>query len=319
MKKRMSKLLYLLVALALVVSSCEWEPIKWDESKVFIAFTAASTDMAEDDQVTTNGDSIAIVVALTALDGAPAVTVNFEFDTTGIDPSKAAFEDVDFTLENADMTLSFPNGWGYDTIWIKPIGNDIFTGNKFFNIVLVSNSEDIAYGALNTHAVKILDNEHPLSAWIGTYAVDAQSYGDPENWDEAWAVTTAAVEGELDQLAILGIGTAGTTAIIATIDQEAMTITINGGQDSDAYGNYGYTESYVYYGNPDLTVVKADPLVGTVSADGTIEIDNFGINVFYNGSDYGVWDVFNTTWTKTAKKGISSGSVTMIQDKARKL
>lgn len=311
MKKRISKFLYILVALALIVSSCEWEPIMWDDSKVFIAFSSSSTDMLED------GDNIGIVVALSALDGSPAVTVSFEFDTVGIEEAKAAFEGDQFTLVNDSKTLNFPDGWGYDTIWIDPIGNDFFSGNKQFNIQLVSNSGDLIFGALNSHAVKIVDNEHPLSAWIGTYEVDAQSYGDPENWDEAWAVTTAAVEGELDKLSILGIGTAGTTAIIATIDAEAMTITINGGQDSDAYSDYGYTESYVYYGFPDLSLDESAPLVGTISEDGTIAIDNFGIRVEYFGDDYGVWDVFNTTWTKTAKKAVSR-SMTIDKAKANK-
>ncbi len=317
MKKRISKLLYILVALALVVSSCEWNPIMWDDSKVFVAFSTASTDMPEDDQTTTNSESVAIVVAVNALDGSPAVTLSFEFDTTGIALESAAFEDVDFTLENADKTLSFPNGWGYDTIWIKPIGNDYFTGNKQFNIVLVSNTQDIPFGASNSHAIKILDNEHPLSAWIGTYAVDAQSYGDPENWDEAWGVTTKAVDGELDQLSIIGIGhvPSAHTAIIATIDAEAMTITIDGGQDSDAYADFNYTESYVYYGFSDLSLDESAQLVGTISEDGTIAIDNFGIRIEYYGTNYGVWDVFNTTWTKTAKKSVSR-SITIDKAKA---
>ena len=272
----------------------------WDSSKTYIAFTTPATVVPEE------GDKVGIVVMVTALDAAPAVSVSFEFDTVGIDPAKAAFEGEQYTMVNDSKTLSFPNGWGYDTIWIMPIDNDIFTGDKLFNITLTSNTEDYAFGAAVTNVVTIKDNEHPLGAWIGTYAVQALSYGRPGEWDEAWSVTTTSVEGDITKLSILGIGTAGTTAIIATIDKEEMTITIDPGQDSDAYANYGYTESYVYFGNTDLSLDKTVPLVGTISEDGTISIDNFGIQVEYFGTDYGTWDVFNTTWTKSAKKAASS-------------
>jgi hypothetical protein len=302
MKKRMNRFIYVLAALVLFATSCDWEPIMWDSSKTYIAFTTPSTDVKEE------GDMVAIVVMVTALDGAPAVTVDFEFDTVGIDPAKAAFEGEEFTLVNDSKTLSFPNGWGYDTIWIMPIDNDIFTGDKLFNITLTSNTEDYAFGAAVTNVVTIKDNEHPLGAWIGGYTVEALSYGKPGDWDETWNVTTSPVEGDITKLSILGIGTAGTTAIIATIDKEEMTITIAPGQDSDAYANYGYTESLVFFGNPDLSLDRTVPLVGTITEDGTFAIDNFAIYVQYepNPAYNGTWDVWNTTWTKTAKK---SGNV----------
>lgn len=301
MKQIISKSLIILAAV-LLVTSCEWEPIKFDSSKTFVAFEAQSSAFAEEVE-----GQVGVVVMVTALLDAPAVTANFEFDTTGLG-DKAAVEGEDFTLMNDSKTLEFPDGWGYDTIWIDPGDNDIFTGDRLFNIVLTSNSLDYDFGAFVSHTVTLKDNEHPLGAWIGTYEVDAQSYGDPENWDEVWTVTTEPVEGDVEKLSITGIGTAGTSAIFATIDKENMTITIDPGQDSDAYADFGYTESIVYFGNPDLSIDKAEPLVGDISQDGTIEIDNFGIYVQYEPNpDYNVvWDVFNTTWTKTAKKAISA-------------
>ena len=311
MKKIISKFLIILAAV-LLVTSCEWEPIKFDSSKSFVAFESQSVEIAEEVE-----GQVGVVVMVTALLDAPAITATFDFDTTGFGAS-AAVEGEDYTLMNDDKTLSFPDGWGYDTIWIDPIDNDVFTGDMKFNITLTSNSLDYEFGSFVTNTVTLKDNEHPLGAWIGSYEVDAQSYGDPENWDEVWSVTTSPVEGDVEKLSILGIGTAGTSPVIAKIDKESMTITIDPGQDADAYADYGYTEGYVYFGNPDLTLDKALPVVGTISEDGTITIDNFGIFVQYEPDPAynSVWDVFNTTWTKTAKKATSDRNRTVV-DKVR--
>jgi hypothetical protein len=313
MKKRIRNIIYMLAAV-LLAASCEWDPIMFDESKSHVAFTDYTTSIPEE------GNAMGIVVKVSALSDSPSLTVEYEFDTVGIDPEKAAFEGAQFNLLNESKTLTFTEGWGYDTIFIEPIDNEIFTGNKIFNISLTGNSADYPFGEASVHAVTLADNEHPLGKWIGTYAVEALSYGDPGAWDEAWVVTTTPIEGEIDKLSILGIGSAGTTAIIATVDKENMTITIKPGQDADAYADLGYTEGYVYYGTPELSLDINRPLEGTISEDGTITIDNFGIEVKYapDPSYNTVWDVFNTTWNKTAKKSVSSSGVTDEKLDARK-
>lgn len=302
MKTRINKIIYIIVTLVLVASSCEWTPLVWDESKVFVAFSEVSAEIPEE------GDNVGIVVAVSALDGAPAVTVDFAFDTTGIEAADAAFAGDQFTLINESQTLSFPNGWGWDTIWIDPTDNEVFTGDKKFNISLVSNSLDLTFGAHDTLQVTLKDNEHPLATWLGTYSVEAISYWSPGEYDESWAVTTTP---DPDNTSNLLISINGAVPFIANLDTEAMTITIEPG--TDAGDLYGYGPSILNVGEyPDRDEVS--PIVGTIESDGTIKIDKLA--VYLPDYEY-YWDSFNTTWTKTGKKSMSAGFVN--PEKASKL
>jgi hypothetical protein len=295
MKKIINRITFVLAAVMLLVS-CEADYIMFDSSKTFVAFPSKTTTVLEP------GGQVAIPVYVVALKGSPAITVDFEFDVT--DLSNAAVEGVDYTLVNDSKTLSFSNGWGYDTIWIQPIDNDIFEGNKAFNILLTSNSQNYDFGAISSNAVTVVDDEHPLKNWIGSYTVDAQSYGDPENWDEVWDVTTAPVAGDLSSLSITinstPYGGPG-SPFLATIDAEEMTITIAAGTDAGViYYTYASTEMFV----GDFSYLdKETDLVGTIEEDGTIKIDLISMVL----PDGGVWDAFNTTWTKNGKKTISHG------------
>jgi hypothetical protein len=136
--------------------------------------------------------------------------------------------------------------------------------------------------------VTISDNEHPLKNWIGTYSVAAASYGDPGNWDEAWTVTTTPVEGELDQLALTGIA-GSTEPVYATLDTDAMTITIAAGQSLGLVAGYGYSIE-IFVGDADLGIPDKDvPLEGTITEDGVIGVD-FWANVISEGDYTGyVW------------------------------
>jgi len=294
MKKIINRITFVLAAVALLVS-CEADYIMFDSSKNFVAFPSNSTGVLE------AAGQVAIPVYVVALTGSPAITVDFDFDIT--DLPNPALEGVDYTLVNDSKTLSFPEGWGYDTIWIQPIDNDIFEGNKAFNIDLLSNSQNYQFGANVSNAITIVDDEHPLKPWIGSYTVDAQSYGDPENWDEVWDVTTESVPGELTSLGITinstPYGGPG-TLFLATLDTEAMTITIAPGTDA---GNiYGYATTEMYVGDYSYLDLES-PVVGTIEEDGTIRIDLLSM-VLPGG---GVWDAFNSTWAKTGKKTIAIG------------
>mgnify|MGYP006294341623 FL=1 len=298
MKQIISKFLIILAAV-LLVTSCEWEPIKFDSSKTFVAFEAQSSAFAEEVE-----GQVGVVVMVTALLDAPAVTANFEFDTTGLG-DKAAVEGEDFTLMNDSKTLSFPDGWGYDTIWIDPGDNDIFTGDRLFNIVLTTNSLDYDFGAFVSHTVTLKDNEHPLGKWIGTYDVDAQSYGDPENWDEAWTVTTRPDPDDVTVLLLNGIGGpdySEFTDVPATVDKEAMTITIEAGSEIGTHGLYGGPLAIFLGDNAGGIDNETDPMVGEIEEDGKIHIDFMAIK-FVGGINEGlVWDSFDTYWSPASKK-----------------
>jgi hypothetical protein len=273
----------------------------FDSSKNFVAFSAKTTSIKE------QGGKVGIPVIVTALPNSPAVTVTFDFDIEGIG-EQAAVEGTDYALVNDSKTLSFPNGWGYDTIWIQPIDNEIFTGNKMFNVKLISNSVNYQFGASNINGVTLIDDEHPLKNWLGTYTVDAQSYGNPENWDEVWTVSTEPDPKDVTILLVTILSTpygGPGEKFPAAFDTEAMTITIAPSQFVGSI--YGYADGmnmvhsdYNNFTDPDA------PIVGTIEADGTIKIDELGM---MHSTAGWVWDAFNTTWAKTGKKAMQPSKI----------
>lgn len=287
-----------------VFTSCDDlnEPILLTNEDKFVAFLNTSQGIAEN-----NGEKVGILVYVSAVSGS-GCSVDFDFSTEGID--LPAVEGTDYNLINDSKTLTFDNYFGYDTIWIEPIDNGLVDLNKKFNITLTAASNSFDLGREKTILVTIVDDEHPLKAWLGSYAAAAASQGDPGNWDEAWSITTEAVEGDLNSISIHGVA-GSADGIIASIDKDALTITIQPGQtiDNYSYGNYGPIG--IYWGNyPDVTIDK--PIEGTVSLDGTIYLPNFG-EMFVNETNYGiVWDVFNVTLTPA--KGETEIMYPLIKD-----
>lgn len=300
MKKMINRITFVLAAVAFLVS-CEADYIMFDSSKNFVAFPNKVTDIAE------AGGVVAIPVYVVALEGSPSITVDFDFDATDI--SNAAVEGVDFDILNDSKTLSFPQGWGYDTIWIDPIDNEIFEGNKAINLVLQSNSQNYPFGANDVNEITFIDDEHPLKAWIGTYSVTATDY-----WSyfgpETWTVTTTADPADLNNLLVTGIGNdpgiAGgyddVQSIVGVIDQEAMTITFTAGSEIGTHAAYSGPIN-IYLGDTDGNIYE-ESIVGDISADGSIYVDLLGIK-FVGGLNAGLtWGVYETTWTKVGKKAV---------------
>jgi hypothetical protein len=297
MKKSIIKYFAILSAV-LLVSSCEWNPPTFDTADSFIAFTAASSAVPE------TGGMIAIPVLVTAESSASAVSVTFDFDEASV-----AVEGEDFTLVNSSNTLDFSSGWGYDTIWIQPIDNDIFTGDIPLIINLTSNTQSYAFGVTKSHTLTIIDNEHPLGDWIGTYSVTAT-----DHWSyfgaETWTVTTAADPSDVNNLIVTGIGNdpsknggySEVTSITGVVDLDAKTITFSAGSEIGTHSAFSGPIA-VYLGDPAGNIYE-EPIVGEISDDGGIYIDNLGI-LFVGGLNEGLtWGVFETTWTPAAKKAV---------------
>jgi hypothetical protein len=299
MKKIISRITFVLAAVTLLVS-CEADYVMFDSSKNFVAFPSKTTSVSEP------GGQVAIPVYVVALEGSPAITVDFDFDATDI--TNPAVEGVDFSLVNDSKTLSFPQGWGYDTIWIQPIDNNIFEGDKLIKVVLQSNSQNYQFGAISSNAISFLDDEHPLKAWIGTYTVDA-----PDYWSnfgpETWTVTTAPDPDDLNNLLVTGIGNDPSIAggysevvsVVGAVDVDAKTITFSSGSEIGTHSAYsGPIEMYL--GDEDGNIIEGEPIVGDLGDDGSIYVDHIGIK-FVGGLNAGLtWGVFETTWTKTGKK-----------------
>jgi hypothetical protein len=274
--------------MAVIFTSCKNDPIMFDKSKTFVAFTSSAASVVE----TENALDIPVMVA--GVPGGPAVTVNFEVRTEGI--ANPAVEGTDFTIVSSG-SVDFPEGSGMANITIHPIDNAVFTGNKSFELVLTSNSKNYPAGAESVMLVTLKDNEHPLAKWIGTYSVAAVSYGKPGEWDEAWTMRTEADPDNVNNLLITYVNGSDFGTIKATLNLEDMSITIAPGQ---ALGDiYGYGTIAVYKGtDAGNDVILDEPLVGVIEDDGTIKIDLWGHLIIDGPNVGGLWDVFNTTWTK---------------------
>jgi hypothetical protein len=227
--------------------------------------------------------------------------VTFDFDTE----NSSAVEGTNFTLVNTSKTLDISGG-GYDTIWIQPIDNDFFTGNLALVITLVSNSAGYNWGAQKSYTLTILDNEHPLGDWIGTYSVAAVDY-----WSvfgpETWTVTTAPDDADVNNLIVTGLGDGGVgdgyeeyTSVTGVVDLEAKTITFAPGSEIGTHANY--RGPLAIFKGDEAGNLYEEPIVGEVRDDGTIYVDVLGIK-FVGGLNEGLtYGVYETTWTKTTKK-----------------
>ncbi len=281
--KKIIQISGLLLGLTVLFTACEQDPILFDSSMDVVGFSKSTAAIAEN-----NASGGTIDIYLGAPEGTAATEVTLAVSTEGQD--NPAIEGQDYTISSKQVSVPM----GITQITITPVDNSQFTGNKSFVLNIVSNSKNYLIAKQNSMVITIIDDEHPLKNWIGTYDVAAASYGSPGAWDESWVVTTSPVIGDVTKLQMVGIG-GGDLPVIASFDTDAMTITIEPGQDAgDAYA---YGPTIIYWGYTDLSDFEdTKPLTGTIQNDGTITVDNW----CHNLSDYGryIWDVFNTTWTK---------------------
>jgi len=301
MKKIISNLLILAVAMIMVTSCDDTYPIVLDDSTVVIGMSKSTLSVQE------NGTG-SFTVYLGGVTGTDATDVTLAVSVEGV--TSPATEGTDYTLSTKNVNVPV----GVAAVTVTPVNNDVFTGNKQFKVSIASNSKNYPMAAQQSIVVTIVDDEHPLKIWLGTYTVEALSYGNPGAWDEEWTVTTSPVAGDPTKLALLGISD-GTKPAIATFDTEEMTITIETPQDLGEI--YGYADPYwgeIYYGTDVLFGLVggdwADPsdgilaansgnkLTGTIEADGTIRIDKILPVLRYSTTRYVCWDMFKTTWTK---------------------
>ena len=277
----------------ILVTGCEDKyPVIFDTSNVIVGLNKSVLSVKE------QGPAGTFNIYLGAVTGTTATDVTLSISVDGI--SNPAIEGTDFTISSKNVSV----GVGETVVTITPIDNAVFEGNKQFKVSISGNSQNYDVTNQNTLTVTLIDDEHPLKTWLGTYTVAAVSYGDPGNWDEEWTVTTSAVSGDITKIQMVGIS-GGTEPVIATVDKVAMTIEI----ESPSYlgGIYGYDNGSLYYGTDDILALAGTyvttgmlaaathKITGTIEADGTIHIDRMAIVL----DDYVYcWDAFNTTWTK---------------------
>ncbi len=280
----------------LLVTSCEDKyPIMWNESNIVVGIN--NTALSVKENATGSFD-----VYLGGITGTEATQITLEVSTAGI--TKPAIEGTDYTLSAKSVSTPV----GTTAVTVSPIDNSIFEGDKQFKVRLVSNSKNYPITPQDSIVITIVDDEHPLKAWIGTYKVAAVSYGSPGAWDESWTVTTTAVPSDATKLSITGISAAGSGPVIATLNTTAMTIELESAQALGVVYGVGNGPVSIYYATDEILALAGGELTtemiaaagthkltGTIEADGTIKINNFALIL----TDYvWCWDVFNTTWTK---------------------
>lgn len=287
-------ILFVLIASLIFVGCDDEDGITFSNSDAFVKFEATQASGSE------TGKVIKVVVQVSDVNRSEDITVDFDFNTNDID-NKAIVGD-DFEVVNTSQTLTFVKGQYQDTIFIKTIDNDLYETDKAFNIVLTSNSADYKLGLANstigmTVVCTIVDDEHPLANWIGTYAVAADSYGDVASdkadgaWDEAWTVETSSDPDDVNNLILIGIASS-IIPITGVVDLNDNTITLKFG---DSIGDvYGEGDMSISKGDTTGGSVRAD-IIGIINNDGSLNIDLFAINLATGAS---TWDSFNTTWTK---------------------
>ncbi len=278
--------------LAFGMMSCEEADLTFDQGNAFVAFSGGSGSLSE-----SSTESLTIEIYYASTSTGP-VSVDVAFDASGID--NPAVEGEDFRVLSS-KTVSFDSEL-VQLIEVEAIDNEVRDQNRSINITLTGDATIGMAGGMNgSFLLTIVDNEHPLANWIGEYVVTADSYGDVLNgevdgaWDEEWAVTTSPVNGDETKLSLVGMAF-GDVPVIASVDLDAMTITLpSGANTGEGYGN---GPTVIWKGNYE--VVEEVDVVGTINPDGTIAIDEVTLIL----PDFGnfIWDSFNTTWAPAVKK-----------------
>ena len=265
--KRIFNIILLFLAVA-SFTSCNNDPIMFDESMSFVAFTTKTATTSEVNQ------TLEIPVLVTAMSGSAAIDVTYTISTEG--HKNPAVIDSDFKVLSTDK-LSYAEGYGYNNIVIETIDNDKFTGTKTFSIILSSNSLNYAFGALDTITVNISDDDHPLGWMLGSYdaAITATANG-----DLAYGISLEPIEGETSKIKIFGMSGVKYGAPLAdpyylegVVNEEFTELKIKAEQEWDSWG----------YGPTTLKVWEDDNGEGAETGEliGEITNDNGAITITF--------------------------------------
>ncbi len=255
--KILNKITFGLVALAtMAFSSCSNDLPEFNDADAFVALRATTASFVE------NGDGTEIDVLLTSLNGLEG-SVDFEIVP---DEAAPATEGVDFTIENASKTLTFTKDAPTQSIKIKAIDNDVYTGDKRFTINLV-NAKGVNLGANKSITITVEDDEHPLAFMLGTYAAKGSSLF---NGDIEWTVKIAKDDTDAAKVWISNMVPGGSnTPIYGTVNDAKDEIRIPVKQDIVITASYPHVWFEAFYGVDGDEDVE-DFVVGHIStnADG---------------------------------------------------
>jgi hypothetical protein len=232
-------------------------------------------------------------------------------------------------VTDGDITLTYDDG---RDVLIRSVlasevataGNDLTITQSYIAGPGVNVTLEIPAGILdiginnpNAEITASWSIELTLADLVGNYTVDAVSYGSPGVWDEVWTATVELVPGNDTALSItIDAGAGGGVAFLAGFDVVDWSILI---PEGSVVGDlYGLGETGIYWCDGSSLGGNVE---GTITGGNSFAIDYVGMYIpDYDWGDgtYGaLWDAFNTTWTKSAKKAAAAGSLPAF--KARRI
>ncbi len=284
----------LLAVILSLMTSCDGKEPIVIEKEIAIGVKVSELEVREDESGT-------FEIYLTGSESIEQTVITLEVSVEGLE--NPAVEGSDFTLSTKSVTM----GVGTAKVTVNPIDNDEYTGDRQFRVTLTGNSKGYPMAADRSVLVTIVDDEHPLTSFIGTYEVEALSYLAPGDYDETWTITTTGGE---DPGTLLVSGIAGSTRAVAmTMDLGEMTVEIKSAQKLvDIIPEEGPYAGSIYYATDEmidevgqlidpsvLAQAAGISLTGTLESDGTIKINRVAIIV----DDWvTIWDVYDTVWHK---------------------
>jgi len=287
---------YITVALLIfAASSCEKADYTMSSSIKHVAFDGSKAIIAEN-----STDTLRIPIYLSTTDASLKTTVSFEI--SNLEGGIPAVEGEDYKILNKDNFQL--NGTDiFNSLEVVTFDNDKTEGDKNFVLTISgSSTEGVSLGIGGeedkTFVVNIIDDEHPLAHLFGAYNVKGNSLR--YNEDRDWNATFLSVLGSTTQLDIQGLWDGQEYNLIrAEVDLENNKFTIPAGQTIAIHPDYGNVYVMrVEIIDGEKVVYPDEGIEGTINADGTISISDYGYYVS-SAAATGFFDWFGTsTFTK---------------------
>lgn len=229
--KNIFQTIAVLLAVMVVFSSCsEEEKHLFDDKDAFFAFESKALASAENG---TNNLYIPVYIAKSMAQG------EVSFDVVTEVYENPAVEGVDYNILTSNNTLTF-NGKYYEFVEIELINNENIDGDRKFKLVLASNNIGAALGMANGNntefEITIIDDEHPMAPILGSYTL---------HWNSPWNGNGLTEENQI--FSVPGSTTEvdivigyyrdhgdfeQCTKVRAQVDMEALTLSIQAGQET---------------------------------------------------------------------------------------
>lgn len=271
------KILSAALAASLVLAGCDVNELpSFSDSEAFVAFTTTQASIDEN-----STDSLVIEVLCTSLSGITSTVAIEVVDTA----ANAAKRNVQFTISTTcgnDSLLTFDKEHTSQKIIIKPIDNDVFTGDKSFTINLGQPSKG-KLGYDKSCQVIVADDEHPLAFILGSFTGKAVSY---YNGAEEWTVKLSKdPDGDLTKVWITNLvkgGSSSSCPVYGFVNAEKTTLSIPVGQELAKSSSYAGIILEGFRGEDgDDDIPTGESINASIAPDGTITIlDWFGSHVY---------------------------------------